>query len=115
MTQHQLKEIKTHLIQGLHAVTEQAKSTVLTVENCPDETDFATQLTQQGVNVAIQHRRSVRILELETALKRLSETEYGVCEECGDDIGVARLKANPSTRLCVCCQSAIEDGLTRCA
>ena len=57
-----------------------------------------------------------RIRELETALKKLSENDYGVCEECGDNIGVARLKANPSARLCVLCQSEVEDGLgRRCA
>lgn len=115
MTDHQLKEIKTHLIQGLSSTTGQETADILAVESCPDDTDFASQLAQQGINIAMHRRKMARISELESALRRLSETDYGICEECGDDIGVARLKANPSARLCVHCQSALEDGLTRCA
>ncbi len=115
MTDSQLKEIKTHLIQGLGSMTGQDPAEILAVEGCPDETDFATQLVQQGINIAMHRRRVARIHEMESALKRIAETDYGVCEECGEDIGVARLKANPSARLCVACQSALEDGLTRCA
>lgn len=115
MNDLQRREIRSHLIKGLDSLGGQEFDTNLAVENCPDETDFASQLAQQGVNVAMQRRRIARIDELENALKRLSETDYGVCEQCGDDIGVARLKANPSARLCVACQSAVEDGLIRCA
>lgn len=115
MTDYQLKEIKTHLIQGLYTMTGQEPADILAVESCPDDTDFASQLAQQGVNIAMHRRRMTRIREMESALRRMSETDYGICEECGDDIGVPRLKANPSARLCVHCQSAAEDGLIRCA
>ena len=112
MTDMQKREIKTHLIKGLDTLTQLDNTPGLTVENCPDETDLAAQLSQLGLNMAIFRRRAARMSELENALRRLNETDYGSCEECGEEIGVARLKANPSARLCVCCQSAIEDGLT---
>ena len=115
MTKSQLREIKTHLIRGLGSMTGHDPVDILAVEGCPDETDFASQLVQQGINIAVHRRRVARIREMESALRRLAETDYGVCEECGHEIGVARLKANPSARLCVHCQSALEDGLTRCA
>ena len=115
MTEHQIKEIRTHLVRGLGAMAGQDPSRIMAVEGCPDETDFAAQLVQQGINIAMHRRKVARIHELETALRRLAETDYGVCEECGEEIGVARLKANPSARLCVRCQSDLEDGLTRCA
>jgi len=116
MTSSQIKEIKTHLVQELNSLAGQADIHVPAVENCPDDTDFASQLAQHGVNIAMQRRRVKRLQELEAALKRLSETEYGICEECGDSIGVARLKANPSARLCIHCQSEIEEATTgRCA
>lgn len=111
MTETQRKEIKHHLMQGLDSLSSLDTGENLAVENCPDETDFASQLAQQGVNVAMQRRRMARMSELENALRRLSETDYGICEECGEEIGVARLKANPSARYCVSCQSALEDGV----
>lgn len=115
MTKSQIKEIRTHLLKGLNAAVGADGIEVFAVENCPDDTDFASQLTQQGLNVAVQRRRLTRISEMEAALRRLSESDYGICEECGNPIGVPRLKANPSARLCVVCQSAEEDGLIQCA
>ncbi|SOB58552.1 Transcriptional regulator, TraR/DksA family [Pseudodesulfovibrio profundus] len=112
MTETQRREIKNHLMQGIDCLSSQATGQSLVVENCPDETDFASQLAQQGVNVAMQRRRMARMGEYENALKRLSQTDYGICEECGEEIGIARLKANPSARLCVTCQSAVEDGVS---
>lgn len=111
MTNTQKREIKTHLIKGLDTLS-QLGETSLAVENCPDETDLAVQLSQLGLNMAMFRRRAARMTELEHALKRLNETDYGRCDECDEEIGVARLKANPTARLCVSCQSAIEDGLT---
>lgn len=112
MTDMQRREIKTHLMKGLNSLTSQVTGESLIVENCPDEADFASQLAQQGINVVVHRRRLARMGELENALKRLSCHDYGVCDECGEDIGVARLKANPSARLCVACQSAVEDGFS---
>lgn len=115
MTETQRRQIQSHLVHGIASLSDQNGIEDLVVENCPDDTDFASQLAQQGVNLAVQNRRAARMRELENALKRLAETDYGICDECGEEIGVARLKANPSARLCVRCQSAVEDGLTRCA
>jgi DnaK suppressor protein len=113
MTRNQIKEIRSHLMQGLHSINGQLNTGVTALENCPDDTDFASQLAQHGLSVAMQRRRVARIREIEAALQRLSHSDYGICEECGDEIGVARLKANPSARLCVHCQAAEEDGLNR--
>lgn len=111
MTDMQKREIKSHLIKGLDTLNRQTTDGALSVENCPDDTDLAAQLAQLGLNMTMVRRRAARMSELENALRRLNETDYGLCEECGEEIGVARLKANPSARLCVGCQSAIEDGL----
>ncbi|WP_419785817.1 TraR/DksA family transcriptional regulator [Pseudodesulfovibrio sp.] len=115
MTETNRKAIRNHLMHTLSVLTGQETNEPFVLENCPDETDFASQLTLQGVNMAVRNRRSARITELEAALKRVTEKHFGICDECGDSIGIARLKANPSARLCVRCQSELEDGLNRCA
>jgi DnaK suppressor protein len=100
-------------MRGLHSINGQLTGGVTALENCPDDTDFASQLAQHGLSVAMQRRRVARIHEIEAALKRLSHADYGVCEECGEEIGVARLMANPSARLCVHCQAAEDEGMDR--
>ena len=42
--------------------------------------------------------------ELDAARRRLSEGGYGVCLECGADIAVERLRAQPGAPRCVDCQ-----------
>ena len=41
--------------------------------------------------------------------QRLLDGTYGICEECGDDISVPRLKARPVTRLCINCKAKQEE------
>lgn len=43
--------------------------------------------------------------EVRTALTKLDDGTYGVCEECHQAITVARLEAKPAARLCIDCAS----------
>jgi DnaK suppressor protein len=52
-----------------------------------------------------------RILEeIEEAIDRMEEGEYGTCMECEDKITKKRLDAVPWARYCVPCQERIEQG-----
>lgn len=46
------------------------------------------------------------LIRVEKALRKLADDpeEYGVCEECGEDVALGRLKAMPYAELCVTCQ-----------
>ena len=45
---------------------------------------------------------------LEAARERLKSGEYGICIDCGNDIGYERLKAFPSALRCIQCQERHE-------
>jgi DnaK suppressor protein len=45
---------------------------------------------------------------LEAARARLADGSYGICAECGGDVGVERLRANPAAVRCVDCQRVHE-------
>ena len=45
---------------------------------------------------------------IERALGRLSKGEYGLCEECGEEIGEGRLSAVPFALCCSACQEERE-------
>ena len=49
-----------------------------------------------------------KIDQIDDALERLEEGTYGICEECGQKISVARLKVRPFAKYCVPCKSKIE-------
>ena len=62
------------------------------------------------ITLRIRDRERRLIHKIQEALTRIDEGEYGICEECGEDIGVARLKARPVTTLCVNCKARQEEG-----
>ena len=60
------------------------------------EKEKAFEYGEAGVNA---------LREINAALEKLESGTYGVCEICGKLIGVKRLKAVPSARLCIKCKS----------
>lgn len=54
-----------------------------------------------------------RANKLAEALERLRGGEYGVCEECGEAIAPARLRAMPEVTTCVRCQDRLERMMPR--
>jgi len=61
-------------------------------------------MQQQSMDLAREERRRQRLAILAAALRRMDEDEFGYCLSCGDDIAVARLRADPAATLCVDCQ-----------
>jgi DnaK suppressor protein len=54
-------------------------------------------------SVVLRQHIEKRIEELEDALARAEKGLYGVCEDCGNPIGVERLEALPFTVFCIDC------------
>lgn len=111
MTNALKQQIETKLQQELAALNMADISIVPGLESCPDDTDYATQLTQHELNLTMMRRAAQGIRDIEMALERLNSPEYGECHECGEHIGDARLLANPLATHCVSCQEKRENGL----
>ena len=73
-----------------------------------DEGDRADTERTHEVSILLSVRDKEKLLAIDEALERLDEGTFGVCEECGDEIGAARLKAMPLAKLCIPCQSRLE-------
>ncbi|MGE4234069.1 MAG: TraR/DksA family transcriptional regulator [Bacteriovoracia bacterium] len=53
-----------------------------------------------------EHRRE--LVEIDNALFRFRRGTYGVCESCEAEISLGRLKRLPYARLCIECQTELE-------
>ncbi|HKU13894.1 MAG TPA: TraR/DksA family transcriptional regulator [Steroidobacteraceae bacterium] len=60
------------------------------------------------LNLAEIDRDADELRRIDTALARLSEGSYGLCEDCGQPIPTARLQAEPTALRCVQCQEKYE-------
>jgi len=79
-------------------------------DNTPlaDEVDVIRLNEDREMSFATRSLLVERANKLAEALERLRDGEYGLCEECGEPIAPARLKAMPEVERCVRCQDRLE-------
>ncbi len=68
----------------------------------------AIETLRDEIQVAVMDSRSRELAQIETALDRLGRREYGICDDCGEFIGLGRLRALPFAERCTPCQSQAE-------
>jgi len=59
-------------------------------------------------NLSILDRHIDAMRDIEAALQRVRDGVYGVCIDCGDDVGFSRLQAYPTAKRCIVCQEQRE-------
>lgn len=66
-------------------------------------------IQQQQMIDAGRRGRQLRLQQVDGALRRLAEGDYGACLGCGEELTFSRLKARPETLFCVPCQNRREE------
>ena len=99
----------------LHAEYEQTLSEIaelqrdrLTDSAGDDQADTGTKTFEREQEITLANNLLERINQVERAIDRLGEGNYGYCERCGNAIPVERLAAFPSATLCVSCKQLEE-------
>lgn len=77
-------------------------------ETSGDIYDQASNERDRELLLLLSDREREKIRNIEEALARLDEGEYGICEDCEEEIPLGRLKAMPFARLCVKCKADLE-------
>ncbi|MGH7816867.1 MAG: RNA polymerase-binding protein DksA, partial [Candidatus Binatia bacterium] len=96
MKKKDVEFFKSFLNQRITELRSEAGKTVETMdddENFPDPSDRASMESNRNSILRIRDRERKLIFKIQEALERLNDGEYGVCEECGEEIGIERLKA----------------------
>lgn len=70
--------------------------------------DQASSERDRELGLLLGDREREKLHQIDEALLRMEEGEYGVCEECEEDIPIGRLKAMPFARHCVRCKADLE-------
>ena len=100
------------LTKSLEELLGHAKDTISDItapkENLPDPTDRASFESDRDLILRIRDRESKLIKKIKMALDRIEDNTFGVCEKCGEDISVARLKARPVATQCIDCKTKEE-------
>ena len=74
-------------IDELRAEAGKTVDTMEEEENFPDPTDRASMESNRNSMLRMRDRERKLIFKIQEALERLEAGAYGVCEECGEEIG----------------------------
>lgn len=77
-------------------------------EDLLDEVDLASTESDQNMSIRLRDRERTLLRKIEKALTKIGNGEYGICESCGEEIGMRRLQARPVTDLCIRCKEEQE-------
>lgn len=109
----QIDELRRQNLARRSALLEAAQAELNYGERSPyaevfsevgDEIDRAAAATFADFDNEIARRHGAELRQVEAALSRIAGHAYGACEDCGADIGFARLAAFPTATRCIDCQ-----------
>jgi DnaK suppressor protein len=105
-----LKELRASLLADRAKIMSDRQNqlqVLITPENTAAE-DRVPLLHEQFVAISTTARNRRKLTLIQSALDRLERGEFGICEECEEEIPLKRLQAIPWALCCVPCQERME-------
>ena len=90
-----LQQMEQDILSNADETTEHLRETVIV----PDPADRATIEEEHALELRTRDRERKLLKKVQQSLHRISEGDYGYCEEIGEPIGVGRLIARPTATL----------------
>ena len=105
---HTSREELTALIKSRIALLQtELQASHTTADKLQLQADDASANLDLTINASVDSRvlqeHRLELLQLTKSLAWLDSEEAGLCEECGSEISLARLKVVPNSRLCITC------------
>ncbi len=117
LTPHQTQKLHTAIEQRRDALLAELREDVERVRRdrfedlagaSPDPGDESVATLIADLDHADVGRDLSELRGLEAARTRLADGSYGICADCGGDIGFERLKVQPAAARCIACQTLHE-------
>lgn len=109
LSKSELDRFQKILVEKREMLVANAQSTLhedmaLDANDLPDEMDLASSEYLQSFQFRLRGREKHFIEKIDRALAKIEQGDFGVCDECGEEISVKRLEARPETTLCIKCK-----------
>ncbi|MCW8878908.1 MAG: TraR/DksA C4-type zinc finger protein [Kangiellaceae bacterium] len=103
-----IEEALTDLVEQIN-LASQSSETVELDQALAGRVSRIDAIQQQKMAQASLGRAKQEKHLLESVLSRIDCDDFGVCEECGEEIGIKRLMVKPESIYCIGCQQELED------
>lgn len=118
LTQTQIAALKKKLDRLHQTLLEEVRDELEASENeqitellgrtPPDSADFSFADALADLNVAMVDRHIHQIRDIEATRQRIVTGRFGICADCGVEVGFDRLMAYPTAKRCLNCQQQRE-------
>jgi len=101
----QFRKILTDLMMDLENQSGKTVSELIMEQDREIETLAESSIHMNwALTLRLRSRESRLIKKIKSALERIEDGSYGICETCGDHISIKRLMARPVTSKCIECK-----------
>ena len=117
LTDLQIDDLKTRLVQSGRELKVEIREILIRSDE-QHHKDLAGAVADAGddavadmlvdIDTALADRHVLELRDVESALQRMRDGKFGVCIECGVDVGYERLTAYPTAKRCIRCQQRHE-------
>lgn len=112
MSSQHLEYFRQKLLRWRDDLIEESQQTMENlreeVRDVGDEAERAQRETENSLELRTRDRYRKLLAQIDKALKRIEEGEYGFCEETGEPIGLERLEVRPIARFSIDAQERWE-------
>ena len=102
----QLESIRSELLGDVEKSNQHLKESE--AGQMADISDHAARTYSRQLEGELGEQEWQRLKQVDTAIEKIAEGEYGVCAQCEASIPEARLKVVPYTEFCTQCLSEME-------
>jgi DnaK suppressor protein len=105
------QEIRKHLLRQREELLSGAGATRNTLPEeaaFPELGDQASAEINRNFTLRLRERERKLLKKIDTAIEKIDGGAYGICEVCGQEIGIKRLEARPVTTMCIECKTEQE-------
>jgi DnaK suppressor protein len=102
-----LKE-REQIVGEVKQIVESSKE--MGQDGIQDIGDEAANIYNKQVLLSLNENERMRLQEVDESLDRIENETYGICDECGEPIGLKRLEVRPIAKYCVPCKTKLEKG-----
>jgi len=67
--------------------------------------EAADEVEEYSTNLHVEFSLETHLKNITSALERLAQGKYGICEKCNNPIALERLSVSPEARLCAQCNT----------
>ncbi len=108
----ELKVLRAKIEDSILQIKENHNSSkegmIISKEEQSDQIDAASADYANNQILRMRNREIFYSKKLNSALEKFKNQEYGLCEDCGEEIKFARLNARPTAELCINCKEESE-------